>query len=111
LNLSNKIFELIENNDGLAAEKTRMIFENGTSPYRAIYAGENVEYGNVIVTTNNNTMNMLYQALTRDGVLVAGKAQVSMSAINPASLEMTLHWQWLTGDFSSGISRWKEVNA
>jgi len=109
LNLSNKVFELIENTDGLAAKKTRMIFENDTQPYRAIYTGENVEFGNVIVTTSNGVMNMLYQALTKDGELVAGKAKVNMSTESTTYLEMTLHWQWLTGDLSSGTSRWKEV--
>lgn len=102
---------MIENADGLAGDKTRMIFDDGTSPYRAIYTGENIEYGNVIVTTNKNTLNMLYQALTTEGDLVAGKAQVNISAISSTSLEMELQWQWLTGDLSSGISRWKEVDA
>ena len=40
LNLSNKVFELIENSDALAAKKTRMVFEKATSSYRATDIGE-----------------------------------------------------------------------
>lgn len=111
MNLSNKVFELVDNKDGLAASKTKMVFGTGNLPYKGTYTGENVEFGNVIVSSNNNEMNMLYHALTVDGELVAGKALVHLSVEVSNKLKMQLNWQWLTGDLSSGTSYWLEVNA
>jgi len=54
---------------------------------------------------------MVYHALTQQGELVAGKAQVQLVRKDLGNLEMQLNWQWLTGELSSGISRWEEVNA
>lgn len=111
MNLSNKVFELINNEDGLAASKTKMVFDNGVRPNRAIYSGENVLYGNAIVSSNSNDISMLYQALTNEGELVAGKAKVNITISDFKLLKMELHWQWLTGDLSSGISHWREIDA
>ncbi len=111
MDLSNKVFELIENEDGLAASKTKMVFDNSISPYRATYSGDNVHYGNAIVSASSNEISMLYQALTKEGELVAGKAKVYLTSPDSQLLKMQLHWQWLTGDMSSGISHWCEIDA
>jgi hypothetical protein len=111
VNLSNKTFKLIENKDGLAASNTIMAFNGNNSPYIATYTGINVQYGNVMVTTGNNGVNMIYHAFTSDNELVAGKASVYLSQGVSNKLNMKLHWQWLTGDLSAGISHWVELDA
>ena len=88
-----------------------MIFNAGSSPYKATYTGDNIEFGHVIVAINKSAINMLYHAQTKDGELVAGTALVSLIEDDANRLKMTLNWQWLTGDLSSGTSYWKEIVA
>lgn len=109
MDLSKRTFELVENNDGLAANETRISFAAGSEPFSGTYQGSNIVHGQVLVSNADGTSRMLYHALTISGDLVAGKAEVSFSGNEP--LRMQLNWQWLTGDLSSGTSNWIEVNA
>jgi len=110
MELTSKTFQLIENQDGLASSSTRMIFNSSNAPYEATYSGPNVSNGHVLVF-KNDTLDMVYHALTHEGKLVAGKAVVELTIEEPETLKMQLNWQWLTGDLTSGISRWIEINA
>jgi len=110
MDLSGKVFELIENNSGLAGGSTRMVFSDCSTPYEATYSGPNVSNGHVLVMESNNRLNMVYQALANEGELVAGKAEVVLNLKIEEKLNMQLNWQWLTGDLSSGISRWVEIS-
>jgi|SRR5690554_1270920 len=109
MDLSNRIFELVDNAEGLAASETRISFAGGRNPYRGTYQGPNIIYGQVMVSEVDGTCQMLYHALTASGELVAGTANASFSGHE--SLRMQLNWHWLTGDLSSGTSNWIEVNA
>ena len=102
--LSNKSFELVENDAGHAAESTVMTFGPQESPCVATYTGPNVAHGQVIVAENQ----MLYHAADAGGVLSAGKASITLEE-TPQGILMTLQWQWLTGDGASGVSKWREV--
>ena len=64
-----------------------------------------------VVSTDNSETIMLYHSLSKDGGLAAGRALVTLTENNTCTTEMQLNWQWLTGDLSSGISKWSEVNA
>jgi hypothetical protein len=109
MNLSNRQFELVENSDGHASAKTVMIFSEQAEPFLGTYTGSNTIYGQVIVKTSpNGQAEMLYQSLTSDGELVAGRAQVSLQEDNrPAAMQ--LNWQWLTGSLTHGTSIWREI--
>lgn len=109
MDLSRRTFELVENTDGLAASTTRISFETGTGPFRGTYKGPNIAHGQVLVSDADGELRMLYHALTISDELVAGQADVSISEQDP--LRMQLKWQWLTGDLSSGVSNWIEVDA
>jgi len=88
-----------------------MVFNHCTSPYEASYSGPNVSNGHALVFAKNDVLNMVYHAITSEGILVAGKAVVELTrASSTNTLEMQLNWQWLTGDLSSGISKWIEIN-
>lgn len=109
MKLSNRIFKLVDNQDGLAASETKMIFAPNNSPYTATYTGDNVVLGNVMVTDINKEIHMVYHALTTSNELVAGKANVSLNLNRFGKIEMILDWCWLTGDLSSGRSTWIEI--
>ncbi|HCK66199.1 MAG TPA: hypothetical protein DHW49_08020 [Anaerolineae bacterium] len=112
MNLSNKIFELTENSDGHASAKTIMKFSEQSEPLIGTYSGPNNVYGQVIVKTSKDGLTeMLYQSLTTDDELVAGKAQVILSENENGKLVMQLNWQWLTGSLESGISIWHEIQS
>jgi len=111
MELTNKVLQLVENQDGLAGSSTRMIFNGSRSPYEAAYSGPNVSNGHALVFERGDKLEMVYHALTVDGELVAGRAIVKLTSDNSDSLQMQLHWQWLTGDQSSGISSWTEVDS
>lgn len=103
--LAGKSFELIENSDGHASGSTMMRFEAASNPCKATYSGPNINFGQAIVQGNE----MLYQALESDGKLTAGRATVSILEFEDQPLEMRLQWAWLTGDRSSGVSIWRQV--
>jgi hypothetical protein len=110
MDISNKVFELIENSDGHASAKTIMRFSKQAEPYLAAYSGPNTVHGQVIVRTSKDGLTeMLYQSLTTNDELVAGRAQVSLSENESGKLVMQLNWQWLTGILSNGISVWNEI--
>lgn len=97
-------FELIENSDGHATTSTLLQFDSSSGPYRAIYTGPNVKFGHVIVSGNE----MLYYAMDAEGSMSSGYAKVSFDVFE-GKTEMILNWQWLTGDKSSGVSRWRHI--
>ena len=105
IELRNKTFELIENEEGHALESTRMAFGSAQDPFTAIYSGPNTSLGQVLVSDSR----MLYQSADLEGNLSAGEAAISFAQTNGTST-MVLNWRWLTGDQSSGISKWREVD-
>ena len=111
MDLSNKWFELVENSDGHASAKTIMKFSEQSDPFIGTYSGPNTRHGQVIVRTSKDGLTeMLYQSLTTDDELVAGKAKVTLSEDKSEKLVMQLNWQWLTGSLNSGVSIWHEID-
>ena len=110
MNLSNRQFELVENSAGHASAKTIMKFSEQAEPFLGTYIGPNTIHGQIIVRISpTGQTEMLYQSLTTDGELVAGRAQVSLREVGDQPTEMQLNWQWLTGSLASGISIWREI--
>jgi hypothetical protein len=110
VSLSNRQFELIENSDGHASAKTIMKFSDRVDPFLGTYTGPNTIHGQVIVHTSPAGLTeMLYQSLTSDGRLVAGRAEVMLIEEENQPAKMQLRWQWLTGSLTSGISIWREI--
>ena len=103
-NPRNLRFQLIENENGLAASATVMHFDDSTAPYKATYRGPNIAAGQVLMHHGH----MLYHALDHSGNLNAGSAKISFDP-NTTPPTMTLHWRWLTGD-GSGISVWHQLD-
>ena len=101
MNLSNKIFELISNEAGLADAATVLTFSDAENPYCATYQGPNIIHGQVIVAEDQ----MLYHALDSDGELRAGAAQIQF-----ANGQMTLDWRWLNGPAAAGRSVWRDLS-
>jgi len=108
MDLSNRKFELLENKDGLASSKTKMVFNKNSDPWEATFSGPNVFNGHVLVSKSGKQIDMIYHAQTPSGELVAGKAIVQLTKAEKNRFKMQLNWQWLTGDRSSGVSVWAD---
>ena len=93
-------FVLVENAAGHVTGSTLMSFSED-DPLTAHFSGPNVVVGQVLVNAPTAGTRMLYQALTSDGELVAGEAEVLLT--DPEV--MLLNWRWLTGDRSGGQSK------
>ena len=109
MNIAKRSFELVENSGGHAIGGTVITFDRDKEPCRATYQGPNVKFGHALMEKCDGEARMLYHALTDNGQLVAGEAQVSFFEADDGSIEMHLRWRWLTGDKSGGISKWREV--
>ena len=101
---ANKQFTLTQNSQGHASTQTVMQFGPQRNPWQATYSGDNTKIGQVLIQRGEHGDEMVYQAVTEHDVLVAGRAQVKVDTNLPVT--MSLHWQWLTGDRSNGISTW-----
>jgi hypothetical protein len=111
MNPANRSFELTENRDGEAAESTVMSFGSESNHCRGIYTGPNVVLGQCLVyeRSSGGIVEMVYQAVDREGGLNAGSAIVSFEESREGECLMILEWTWLSGDKSSGISVWREL--
>lgn len=104
--LCGAVFELLQNDDGLAASATKLTFSTDCSPVTATYHGPNIPFGHAILYENQ----MIYHAVSDTGELSAGLANVTFEEEDEMIVSMQLDWVWLTGPRSSGISRWRRVS-
>lgn len=109
--LDNRVFVPVENSDnGVVSGKTRFHFWQDGMVFYADYFGGDVREGHIIGTFNEDgTGALLYHCLTTDKQLKAGKAKAVFSTMDDNRLAFELDWEWITGDYSWGQSRYEEV--
>ncbi len=113
MRLTNRTFELIDNDGGYAKPGTVMRFGPDTDPFSAAYSGGNIQAGHAIVHIGASGTKMAYHALTTDGDLLAGLADVALREVEDETI-LQLRWHWLTGageGKSEGVSRWRELRS
>ena len=54
-------------------------------------------------------MNMLYQCLTTDNQLKAGKALAKITRTGNEKMKLSLNWEWLTNNNEKGNSEYIEI--
>jgi len=108
-NLNNKTFSLLENSEN-GKVNTDTIFEYSQQGnlVTADYYGGTIKYGKIIGHLHEDRMDMLYQCLTIDNELKAGKALAKITLTTLGKIKMTLEWEWLTGDSHQGTSEYIE---
>ncbi|MDG1190914.1 MAG: hypothetical protein P8N15_02495 [Flavobacteriaceae bacterium] len=52
---------------------------------------------------------MLYQCVTDEGQLKAGKALATVSFTESQKIRLKLNWEWITGEISRGNSEYIEI--
>ncbi|MEG1237458.1 MAG: hypothetical protein RSD30_07850 [Flavobacterium sp.] len=109
-NFKNKKFALIQNSDnGQVNTETVFNYNQDGNLVTADYFGGTIKYGKIIADLKDNELNMLYQCLTTDNELKAGKALAQISLTENDKIKLSLDWEWLTNGNDKGKSEYIEI--
>ena len=79
-NFNNKSFYLVENSkSGKVNSDTVFNYQQKENIVTADYYGGTIKYGKIIATLDNDILHMLYQCVTSENELKAGKAVAKVS--------------------------------
>ena len=108
---NNKTFLLVQNTDnGQVNSETIFKYKQDENLVTADYFGGSIKYGKIIADLQGDKLNMLYQCLTTENELKAGKAIADITLTNQGKIKLTLNWQWLTNENEKGQSEYIEIN-
>ena len=108
---NNKTFLLLQNSDkGQANSETIFRYKQQGNLVTADYFGGTVRYGKIIADLQGDQLHMLYQCMTTDNELKAGKAIAQISLTDLGKIKLSLNWQWLTNENEKGQSEYIEAN-
>jgi hypothetical protein len=109
-NFNNKKFALIQNSEsGQVNSETIFEYKQQDNLVTAHYYGGTIKYGKIIANLKNDELNMLYQCITTDNQLKAGKAIAKISLTANGKIKLFLNWEWLTNGNEKGVSEYIEI--
>lgn len=109
-NFDNKRFALIQNSEsGQVNAETVFEYKQQDNLVTADYYGGTIKYGKIIGDLKDDELNMLYQCLTADNQLKAGKALAKISLTATGRIKLSLNWEWLTNGNEKGTSEYIEI--
>jgi hypothetical protein len=110
INFNNKTFALISNSEnGKVNDKTIFKYKQESNLVTADYYGGTIRYGKIIAVLKEGQLHMLYQCLTMDNELIAGKALAEISFTENDKIKLKLNWEWLGNKNEKGISEYIEI--
>ena len=110
LSFNNKKFVLVQNSKtGKVNSETLFFYKQERDLVTADYQGGTVRYGKIIALLENDKLDMLYQCVTDEGQLKAGKALATLSFTESQKIRLKLNWEWITGEISRGNSEYIEI--
>ena len=108
-NFNNKKFYAVQNSEnGTVNSDTIFEYKQEGNLVTADYHGGTIRYGKIIAKLKEDKLHMLYQCLTTEGELKAGKAIADVSLVN-GKLNLKLNWEWLDAEKKTGTSEYIEV--
>jgi len=111
VNFNNKTFALIENSQkGKVNADTVFKYKQEGDLVTADYQGVTIRCGKIIAKLKGDELLMLYQCLTIDDELKAGKAIAKVSFTNTNKLKLDLDWEWITDGNEQGTSQFIEID-
>lgn len=109
INFNNKTFSLITNSEnGKVNSETIFEYKQNGNFVTADYYGGTIRYGKIIAILNETQLNMLYQCITFDNELKAGKAIADISFTENEKIKLKLNWEWLGDRNETGVSEYLE---
>lgn len=110
-NFDRKRFALLQNSEsGQVSSQTVFDYRQEGELVTADYFGGSVRYGKIIAKLNGDQLEMLYQCMTKDRELKAGKATAAVSKSADGKIKLLLDWQWITGGQEQGQSEYIELD-
>lgn len=108
---NNKKFALLENSEnGQVNSETIFEYQQKDSLVTAEYKGGSITYGKIIAILKNDELDMLYQCITTENELKAGKAIAKITTNKNGKLILDLDWEWLNVvNGEKGNSRYIEI--
>lgn len=109
IDFDKKTFLLIGNSSkGKVNDQTIFEFYQDGNLVTADYSGGPIRQGKIIAELKNDSLDMLYQCMTTENELKAGKAIAKISFDPKGKMKLKLHWEWLDGSGEKGISEYLE---
>lgn len=109
-NLHNKTFATSTNSSaGQANANTIFSYKQEGELVTADYSGGGIRYGKIIAHLQDDKLDMLYQCMTEDMELRAGKALAKISYDSNEKLVLSLNWEWINGGLEKGQSSYTEI--
>src|SRR5215203_6648854 len=100
---NNKKFVLIQNSDnGQVNSDTVFEYKQDGNLVTADYYGGSIKYGKIVAKLSGEQLEMLYQCLTTDNQLKAGKAIAQITLTENNKIKLSLEWEWLTSSLEKG---------
>jgi hypothetical protein len=107
----NKKFALILNSEtGEVNSETVFLYQQDNNLVTCDYYGGSIKYGKIIADLRGDHLNMLYQCMTTDNVLKAGRAIAKISMTETGKMKLSLNWEWLTNGGEKGKSKYIEID-
>jgi len=107
---NNKKFVLIQNSDnGQVNSDTVFEYKQDGNLVTADYYGGSIKYGKIVAKLSGEQLEMLYQCLTTDNQLKAGKAIAQITLTENNKIKLSLEWEWLTSSLEKGKSEYIEI--
>ena len=111
INFHNKKFGLLHNSkEGIASDETIFYYQQDGDLVTADYKGGSIKCGKIIARQlPNNDLEMLYQCITLESELRAGKAYAKTTLNANGKIQLNLDWSWISGGDGAGTSTYVEL--
>ncbi|OJJ17324.1 hypothetical protein BKI52_31995 [marine bacterium AO1-C] len=110
MNLHNKKFRAVANNQGLSSNETTFQYYQKGETITGVYNGGKIVEGSIVgKQTGDYTIELLFQCLTTEGELLSGTSQGTLTLNQAGKMEIQFDWHWFNGDQSGGKSHYIEV--
>ena len=110
INFHNKQFALVQNSENGAVDpEVHFHYQQEGDLVTADYAGGPIRYGKIIARLQEDHLDMLYQCLTTENELKAGKALAKITLDDRGKIRLKLNWEWLDAEGRTGVSEYVEL--
>jgi len=111
INFNDKTFRLLNNStNGIANKETVFKYKQVDDLVSGDYFDGTIYLGRILGIVEGATLNIVYQCVTAEKELKAGKAKAQISFTEKGKMKLNVNWQWLNGDQSKGTSEYIETN-
>ncbi|GFM89403.1 hypothetical protein PSCICO_48020 [Pseudomonas cichorii] len=108
--LNNRRFTVADNAQGLSGAGTVFHYHVEEDAISGTYRGGRIRIGNQVGrVTGPDTIELLYQCLTKDGQILSGWSRGTVGIDQKGRTTLTFVWGWLSGATGGGESSYIEL--